>query len=171
MSIILGTIVVSSAAFYFLANDLSAQSEKIISDKAFVAQQTAILGALASLKSDASSSVPYADAMNKLLPTHDELIGFPQWISALAREHNVSVSVVFSGRNLAATASSPGTDGFSMTASGTSGNLAAFLDDIEAHAPGFLLTIDTFDLASNGSAYQLSAQGKLFSRPSQQPSP
>lgn len=164
MGIILGTFAVSAAALYLLSSDLSAHADKVISDKAFVAGQTEILGSLAALKSGAAQSAPYADAMKKLLPTHDALIGFPQWIVSVGHAHNVSVSFTFTGQNTGATDLSPGTDGFSLSASGSAADLVAFLDGLEMTGPGFLLAINAFDLTNNGSAYQLSAQGNLFSR-------
>ena len=162
--IIFGAIAVASIALYFLSSDLDAQAAKIISDKTLVAQRAAIVGVLASLKSNAVQATQYADAMNKLLPSHDELIGFPQWIASVSQAHNVSVSVVFRGDNTTATNSTPGSDGFSLSATGAAADIVAFLNDLEARSPGFLLAIDSFDLTNNASSYQLSVQGRVFSR-------
>ena len=162
--VIFGTILVASAALYFLSTDLAAQAEKIITDKALIAEQTGALDILASLKSDAMQAAPYAAAMGKLLPPHDELIGFPQWLTALGQAHNVSVSAAFQGNNVPVTDSAPGNDSFSMNASGASADLITFLRDLETRVPGFLLAIDTFDLGNTGPSYQLSAPGRLFSR-------
>lgn len=162
--VVLAAIAIASAALYYLSNDLDAQATKIISDKTLVAQQSAVVSVLASLKSDAVQAAQYAAAMAKLLPSHDELIGFPQWVNALGEKHEVSVSVVFQGNNTAVTASSPGSDGFSLNATGAAGNLVDFLSDLETQAPGFLLAIDSVDLTSGGSGYQLSLRGRVFSR-------
>ncbi|MGC9968450.1 MAG: hypothetical protein ABSC29_01825 [Minisyncoccia bacterium] len=162
--IVFGVVVVASVALYFLLSDLDAQAARIVSDKALVAQRVAVVSALASLKSDAVQAAQYADAMNKLLPSHDELIGFPQWIASAGQEHNVSVSIVFRGNNTVATNALPGSDGFSLGASGAATDIVAFLSDLETRSAGFLLSIDSFDLTSNGSSYQLSAQGRVFSK-------
>jgi len=163
-SIIFGAVAVASVALYFLSSDLDAQAAKIISDKTLVAQQTALVGILANLKSDAVQATQYAAAMNKLLPSHDELISFPQWIAAVGQAHAVSAVVTFQGNNAAATEALPGSDGFSLSATGAATDIVAFLNDLEMRSPGFLLAIDSFDLTNNGSSYQLSVQGRVFSK-------
>ncbi len=163
MGIVLGAIVIASVALYFLSNDLTAQADKIVNDQAMLAAQTATVNALAHLKADAPQAAVYAAAMGKLLPTHDNLLGFPQWLVALGQSHHVAVSSAFQGQSAIATAATPGIDGFSMTATGASTDLVAFLRDLEGSSV-FLLSIDSVNLTNNGSAYQLNAQGKLFSR-------
>jgi hypothetical protein len=162
--IIFVAIAAATVGLYVLSGDLAAQAQKIIVDKALINKQTAILGILANLKSDAPVAARYADAMKKLLPIHDDLINFPQWLTALGRAHDVSVSFSFRGDNTAATDAVAGTDGFTLGASGSATNLIAFLQDLEVKASGFLLSIDTFDLVGDSGGYRLSAQGRLFSR-------
>jgi hypothetical protein len=162
--LIFGAVAVASAAIYFLSNDLTAQAEKIIADKNLIARQAAFVGVLASLKSDAPVAIQYTAAINKLLPVHDELIGFPQWLVNLGQTHNVSIASAFQGGDVPPTDEAPGTDGFSMGVTGNSTDIIAFLSDIESQAPAFLLSLDSFDFANTGSAYRLSTQGKLFSQ-------
>lgn len=162
--IVIVALAGASAAFYFLSGDLHAQATQIIADKTSVAQQAAVVGTLANLKSDSVKAAGYASAINQLLPSHDELIGFPQWVAAAGEAHNVQASVVFQGENATSTGSSPGSDGFSLSAAGTEADLVAFLDDIEIQAPGFLIAIDSFDLINSGPSYQLTAQGRVFSQ-------
>ncbi len=163
--IIWGGVAVAAVALYFLSGSLSAHATKIVTDKALLARQTAVIGALASLKRDAAKSVTYKIAFNKLLPTHDELIGFSQWLNTIGRAHSVSPTISFRGGNIAATDAAPGSDGFFLNVTGGAADLVAFLDDLELRAPGFLLAIDSFNLANRGSdGYQLSVQGRLFSR-------
>lgn len=162
--IIFGTVVIVSIGLYFLSSNLDAQASKIIADKALIARQVALLGSLAELKEDAPQAAAYTTAANTLLPSRDELINFPQWLTTLGQSHNVSVSFSFQGGTVPATDAAPGSDGFSLTVNGAIADLSAFLDDLEVHAP-FLVTIDSFDLVNNGAAgYRLSAQGKVFSQ-------
>ena len=161
--IIAAAIVAAAGSFYFLSNDGAAQADKIVADQNAIARQTGVLTILAALKKDAPAAVQYSDALGKLLPTHDSLIDFPQWLNALAQAHDVTISFSFQGSNNAATDAAPGSDGFSINATGEGGNLAAFLRDVETKA-GFLVSIDNFDLSANGTQYRLSAQGKVFSR-------
>lgn len=162
--IIFGSMAAAAAGLYFLSNDLAAQSAKIVNDKNFIAAQTAVVGELASLKNEEAESVPYLTAMQKLLPTHDQLIGFPGWVDALAQAHGVSASVSFTGQKADATASSPASDAFSLEVSGPPSGIVSFLADMETKASGYLLAIDSFDFRTNGSDYSLAAQGRVFSR-------
>ena len=162
--IIFGCIAVASAALYFLESNLASQTAKIVAEKTAEAQQIAAVGILASLKDDAVQAAPYLTAMNQLLPTHDALIDFPQWMASVGQSNAVSVSVSFQGNAAPATATAPGTDPFSFSATGSAADLAAFLDDVEMKTPGFLVAIDSFDLLDIGPAYRLTGQGRVFSR-------
>lgn len=165
IGIILAAIIAASGALYFFSNDLSGKTDKILSDKTMITERSAAVASLAQLKHDAPIAAAYTDAVNKLLPTHDDLIGFPNWIDGLAQAHNVGITVAFTGSNVPANGNLPGTDSFSLTATGALADLAAFLEDIELHAQNFIATIDTFNVVSSGSSYSLSLQGKVFSRP------
>lgn len=164
LGLIFGTIAFAAAGLFYLSNDLGAQSAKIIADKNFIAAQTAVVGELANLKREAAESAPYLAAMHALLPTHDQLIGFPQWASALAQAHGVSASASFTGQATGATDSSPASDAFSMEVTGSSNGVISFLEDIETRTSGFLIAIDSFDFRTNDTSYTLTAQGRVFSR-------
>lgn len=163
-SIIFGVMAVAAAGLYYLSGDLAAQSAKIVSDRNFIAEQTALVANLARLKGDAAQATPYLTAMQKLLPTHEALIGLSQWVTAFAQANGVSATFAFQGGKTAPSASSPGSDGFSLTVSGPMDGIVSFMSDLETKAPGFLLSIDSFDFVDNGSAYTISAQGNAFSR-------
>lgn len=162
--IIFGVVVLVSIGVYFLSGDLTAQADRIVADKTLIARQTAVLGILAKLKSDAPVAKQYTAAMQKLLPIHDDLIGFSGWLTATAKGKNVSAAFSFRGDNTPATPATPGTDGFTMNLEGSATDLAAFLDYLETNSPAYLLAIDSFDLGSTGSGYRATLQGRLFSR-------
>jgi len=160
------SIIAASVGFYFLSNAINAQAQKILTDKAIGAEQAAAVGVLAKLKSDATLATQYANAMNTLVPIHDNLIGVPQWLNTVAASHGVTISFSFQGGNAPASGAKPGTDPFTLTVDGTSDGIAAFMGDIESQAPEFLLNVTSFDLTNNGSPYHLSVQGVFFSRAS-----
>lgn len=164
IGIIGGAIVTAAVALYFLSNNIDAQASQIVSDKTTAARETEAVSMLARLESDAAQAAPYAAAMEQLLPTHDALIGFPQWVVGIGQAHAVSASVTFQGSGVPAAATTPGSDSFSLVATGALPDIVSFLDDIEVNVPGFLLTIDSFELVNNGAQYELSAQGRVFSR-------
>ncbi len=162
--IIVGTLAASVVTLAFLSGDLSGQAAAIISDRGFIAGQNAALGNFAALKSDAAKAAPYMDAMRGLLPTHDALIGFPEWLNTVGGSHKVSVSVTFTGNDVAASGDTPGSQSFSLSATGAGSDVTSFLDDIETKAQGYLLSIDSFDLVNEGTDYRLTAQGNVFSQ-------
>lgn len=161
---VLAAIVLATVALYMYAGDLASQAQQIMSANALVSKQSAAVGVLATLESEAPRAAPYLTAFNTLLPTHDELIRFSDWLSGIAAAHQVTTSFSFTNSNSAAAADTPGTDGISLSAEGSADNLAAFLQDIEFQAPGFLLSIDSFTLTNQGQDYHLAAQGRLFSQ-------
>lgn len=164
LGIIFAAAIAASVALYFLSSDLDAQATKIISDKTLVVQQAAVVGILANLTSDAAQAAQYTNAINQLLPPYDQLIGFPQWVVNIGQAHHVTASVAFQGSNTPAAGSVPGSDNFSLTATGAPSDIVSFLQDIESQSPGFLLAIDSFDLTNNGTSDQLSAHGRVFSQ-------
>ncbi len=164
VSVIGGAIVVASVALYFLYANLDAEASKIIADKTAVANQSEEVNILAHLESDATKAAPYTAAMQQLLPTHDALIGFPQWLAGIGQAHNVNVTASFQGGTTAATLSAPGVDDFSFLATGALADLNAFLLDAEGNTPGFLVSVDSMELVNQGAAYQLKGNGRVFSR-------
>ncbi len=164
IGIIAAAIAVASIAIYFFSNDIAAQTDKIVSDRTRIAEENTAVGILASLKSEAAQAAPYTPVLKSILPTYDKLVGLPQALNTLGQAHNVSVSFAFKGGGTAATTSTPGSDDFSLVATGAPSDLVAFLNDLEAEASGFIIAIDSFDFTSSGTAYLLTAQGRAFSR-------
>ncbi len=164
IGIIAAAIAVASIALYFFSNNIAAQADKIVSDRARIAEENTALSVLASLKSEAAQAAPYTPVLESILPTHDKLVGLPQALNALGEVHNVLVLFAFKGGGTVATVSAPGSDDFSLVATGSPSDLVAFLNDLEAEASGFIIAIDSFDFASSGAAYILTAQGRAFSR-------
>jgi len=165
-AIVLSIIAASGALFYF-AGDIDSQVEKISNDRLLAAESVAALGVLAQLEKDAPDAAKYAAAMDALVPTHDNLIGVPAWISTIAAKDRVTASLSFLGNNTPASVSSPGTDGFSLVVDGALPDISTFIDDLESNSPQFLLSIGSVDLVSNGGSYRLTSQGMVFSRPAQ----
>ena len=164
LGIVLGSVVLATIALYFLSGQMDAEAQKIVTDQAIVGRQVALLGILAELKRDAPIAAQYSQAMDKLLPKHDDLIGLSPWLNGIAATHGVTITFSFTGASSPPNGSMPGSDVFSLSANGNLANLTAFLEDAETKAAGYLLTIDTFDLSGSENGYQLSMQGKAFSR-------
>lgn len=156
-------VIAASVAMYYFSDSMTTQAATILADKNLLARQTTVLGVLADLKSQAPQAAQYTTAMNALVPTHDSLIGFSDWVTKLGLRDNVSVSVSFNGQNVPASGSSLGTDGFAMTVVGASADTSTFFTDFEK-AQNFLVSISGFDFANSGPGYRITLQGKVFSR-------
>jgi hypothetical protein len=164
ISIVIVAVAAAAVGIYLISGQMTATAQKIVTDKNLIAAQSASVGILATLEGEAPKAAAYVTAMQTLLPTHEALIGLSPWLTGIAQKHNVTVSFSFTGTKTAATASTPGIDAFSLGVDGAPADIAAFLEDIEYQAPGFLLSIDSFTLANQGNSYHLSAQGEAFSR-------
>lgn len=162
--VILASLALATAAIYYFSGDLAAQADRIIADKALISRQAAVVDILARLKREAPVAAAYLALIDKVLPTHDNLIGLPQWLDELGRAHGVTVIFAFQGNNVPMTASAPGADGFVMTVTGAPAEVASFLTDLELNSRGYLLSLDAFSFAGTGVDYKLSAQGRVFSR-------
>ncbi|HEX4104478.1 MAG TPA: hypothetical protein VHZ04_03350 [Candidatus Paceibacterota bacterium] len=162
--VVVAAIVLATVGLYIFSGDIATNAQKIVEDKNLIADQNAALGVLATLEASAPKAATYLTAMQTLLPTHDALIGFSTWLAGIAQTDNVTASFSFTGNNAPPTASTPGTDSFTLGVDGSAAAIASFLQDIEFNAPGFLLSVDSFSLTSQGTNYHLAAQGKVFSQ-------
>jgi hypothetical protein len=169
VSVIVVAIAAAAVGIYILSGDLDANAQSIIRQKNLVAAQSASVGILASLEGQAPKAATYATAMQMLIPSHDALIGFSTWLNGIAQSDGVTASFSFTGSDTPATLTTAGTDTFSLAVQGSLTAIATFLENIEYQAPGFLLSIDTFSLVSEGGNYTLNGQGRVFSQESAQP--
>jgi hypothetical protein len=116
------------------------------------------------LETTAPEAALYEAAMEKLLPDQYGLVDFGPWLTKLGNQYGVTASFSFQGNPSAPPAGTLGSAPFSLTAQGDSiQSLTNFLKDIESQAPGYLLSISSFDL-SNSANPSLTAQGTLFFR-------
>lgn len=161
-ALILGSIVVFIAVFYFFSKSLNTIAKDIAGDRFLISKNTALLGNLATLKNDEQESVRYEKAMKKLLASKDQLINFPRWLEGLALARRVEMNFSFSGSEIAPQENYPGYINFSLNIAGTFDAVTAFIKDIETGAPRFLVSLNTFDATRNGSGYRIIFQGRVF---------
>ena len=160
LAVMLGGIVLSAGAFYFLVGNINAAANTIVTDKALADQQSGALAVVATLKRQEAQAAVYQAAMNKLLIGQDGLIGFNQWISNAAARHQVTDTVTF--QHASPLDSFAGEMGFSLGVNGSIANIISFLNDIELEGSGYLVQIKAFTLTSVNGSYQLSSQGYVF---------
>jgi len=164
LAIIVGALLVFTAAFYFVSQDLSYQADKITEARGYISERTRALESLASLKEDLAQADVYKQAMDRILVTQDQLIDFPRWLDSLARGRQVALSFSFAGDPVPSQGKAPGYVNFTFSVEGSFDELVAFMKDVEFQAPGFLVDLESVNLDMVGSDYKISSGGKVFFR-------
>jgi hypothetical protein len=167
LGIILGSIIIASAAFYYFSGDLATQANKITLERQSVSGENNALDSLALLKGDESKAEVYTAQMNQLLPDQYGIVNFNSWLVKTGASYGVSVSSAFVGSgnpSAQATAATPGTINFSLSVQGPAGSTTKFIAYLESGSTGYLLTLTSFDYTSDTSGEKVNAQGILFFR-------
>jgi hypothetical protein len=167
LGIIIGSIILASAAFYYFSSNLSVQANKITLVRQAASNNNNALNSLALLKGDESKAEIYTAEMNQLLPDQYGIVNFNSWLVKAGASYGVSVSSAFVGSgnpSVQATASTPGTINFSLSVQGPVGDTTKFIMYLESESTGYLLTLTSFDYTSDVSGEKVNAQGILFFR-------
>ena len=162
--VILISFVIFAAVAFFLSNDITTQASAITKARSNAASQSAMVNAYSVLKSDAATAVTYQAAMDKLLPSQNNLIGFQSQIDNIAHDEGVDLTFTFSSSSTPSAGNVPGSIGFTMNVVGPLPGIVNFLTDIESRTPITLSKIDTFTLAQDGSNYGFDGTGHVFFR-------
>jgi Tfp pilus assembly protein PilO len=164
LGIIAGSIVIAAGMLVFLSGDIAARADAIVSDRAIVQSKTDALANLAQLESEAPQAAQYQSAIDQLLPDQYGLVTFTQWIAQLGGKYNVTANASFQGSIVPSAGTTPGNAQFSFSVEGSSENIAAFLEGMNAKSTGFLVTLTSFDVTGSGSNENMTGQGTLFFR-------
>src|SRR5579862_6169978 len=97
LGIIFCAIVAAVAGMVFVLNDVSARVVDITTSESMISAKNGDVTLLTSLEAGAAQAIPYAASINRLLPTQDGLIQFPQAIQTTAAAYNVSAQANFTG--------------------------------------------------------------------------
>src|SRR5579872_2104657 len=89
--IIVATIIVGSIVLSLVLGDIDVRAQEIIKAREAIATQNNSLNLIAHLQRDATTAVAYQKAINQLLPSQDNLIGFPQNMLTIARSYNLGI--------------------------------------------------------------------------------
>lgn len=161
-----GSVILAFLLFGFvlqlLARDLDAQAKKIIESRSVSSDHVRLIGTLARLKKIAPQAGKYGEQLRLLLPTKDELLDFPRWLSSVSRTHEVTSHFVFQGGTVMPQPEEPGYVGFTLNASGASENLEKFFRELETTSSRFLLALDSFEVTQSEGAYRAFARGRIF---------
>jgi hypothetical protein len=162
--IVAASIALAAGAVSYLANDLSAQADTIMNDRATVQGQTDSVADLASLEGAMPQATQYQLAMDRLLPDQYGLVTFEQWLAQSGKNYGVTANAVFQNSVVSPQGTTPGTAGFSFDAEGSPASVISFLDEVSSKSSGFLLTLNSFDFTNDGTNAKVTGQGTIFFR-------
>ncbi|HUC31632.1 MAG TPA: hypothetical protein VMR99_03050 [Candidatus Paceibacterota bacterium] len=162
LGIIALSIVIAAGALFFLSGQISAQAAMIVSDRKAVQEKTDSVANLAQLEMDAPQAAEYQVAINQLLPSQYGLVTFTQWLAQLGAKYDVTTDAAFQGSIMPPAGTVAGTAQFSFSAEGSPDDLTAFLDGMNAKSSGFLVSLGSFDVASDGMDEKVTGQGIVF---------
>lgn len=160
--IIVGSILFIGLGIYILSGMLSTQADKISAERTLITRKAAAIAGLASLKRDLPQAEIYKKSLDQILVSQDQLLDVPHWLDGLARGRRVALSFSFAGTQTQPSGNSPGTVPFSLDIGGTLDDLIGFVKDVEIEPPRFLMNLDGFSLNGSGSAYRITASGKVY---------
>src|ERR1044072_7744301 len=129
--IILASFLVCGLLYYFAAQLLSGKKEQIVTDRTAITRRSLEQENLSQLKAGAAEAETLQNDLNALLPTQDGLIGFPQFMNTMARNHSLGLTFNFAAAPAAPGAGVAGTVSFFATLQGSADNIARFIDDVE----------------------------------------
>lgn len=155
-------IIIAFVAYSFISQDITANTNKFVSDRDLISKQNDALASFSKIKQETAQITPYQTAMDKLLPSQNELINFPDWLQSMAGTYNVVETFSFASGTVQAKDLTPGYVDFSLIVDGASNDAIAFLKYIESSAPGFLLSLDSFSLLNSQQDTKITVAGKLF---------
>lgn len=164
IGIIGGSIMVGFAILYFLGMRIEKKSVAIIQSRALITQRSFALDNLASLKKTEPLAEEYQQRINALLPTQDNLLGFPRFLEATARTYDILLSFSFQGDPVPSLGGKPGYVSFVLRTTGPRENIVNFVQYLESKSTQFLVNIESIDFSAASDQYHVDIFGKVFSR-------
>ncbi|HUX35460.1 MAG TPA: hypothetical protein VMV71_00315 [Candidatus Paceibacterota bacterium] len=161
---IAGSLLAFGIIAYFLSNAISAEADKISSDRNSAQTRSELIDSLAQQKASSPDVKKFQQAINLILPQKDDLVNYQAWLDGLSRIHQVSINFEFTGNTVPSNGTEAGYIGFSMNANGQYADLTNFLRDVEFKDPRFTTKFDSLDIVRNADTYGASINGKIFFR-------
>jgi hypothetical protein len=155
-------IIIAFVAYSFISQDITAKTNKFISDRTLISKQNDALASFSKIKQEVTKITPYQSAMDKLLPSQNELINFPDWLQGTAATFNVVETFSFASGTVPAKDLTPGSVNFSLAVDGMANDDISFLKYIESSAPGYLLSFTSFSLVNNPNDTKITLNGKIY---------
>lgn len=160
--IILGSFLIFGIIFYFFSQALDGKVARVLANRTAIAQRSTDLESLSKLKTDTAAATELQKKLDALLPLQDNLIGFPQFLNTLARNHSLSLTFNFDGAPNPGVPPAPGYVGFSITIEGDGANIRAFVDELENKTTKFMVNLQGLALTPRSGIYHADLKGQVF---------
>ncbi|MBI4193328.1 MAG: hypothetical protein HY536_01745 [Candidatus Colwellbacteria bacterium] len=155
-------LVALLALAFLLRFDIARRASAIEELRSALAARAQAVETLAALRESAERARIYASVLGNILPTRDQLIGFPKEFELIAKKFDVRLSAAFGGET-AATVSEPGSIEFSFSVRGSYADIVAFL--AAAEQSRYIIAWSGFEfLKEKGELYTATASGRVFTR-------
>ncbi len=164
LSILFGFLIFIAIMLSSLSQEIEYKAETIRDQKAQIESRIRSISKLAELSDAAKEAGPALEEINSLLPSRDELVSFPRYISNMGTESNVTAAFNFRGEEVPSTETEAGYSGFYLIITGTFPNVVDFLENLEKGR--FIVKVDSFDviLQRESSDFQADIIGSTFFR-------
>lgn len=150
------------ALTFLLRFDIARRVIAIEELRAGLASRARSVETLAALRESAERARMYTSVLGNILPTRDQLIGFPKEFELIAKKFDVRLAAAF-GSETPASATEPGAIEFSFSVRGTYANIVVFL--AAAEKSRYIIAWSAFEfLKEKGDMYTATAAGRVFTR-------
>jgi len=130
----------------FLGLDINKKAVAAKANRQNLADRSEELSLYAKLQSQATEAESYTSVLDNVLPSKDQLIDFQKNMEILATQSKVGFGFTF-GNETPSTDTEPGRMGFSMTSSGSLGDIMNFIKSMGDSR--FMIDFKSFDFAGS----------------------
>lgn len=147
----------------YLYFDIVDRSRNIINVKGDLRSRLIAINSLSLIRQEYETVKSYLPQVDKLLPSQDDLLNFPNDVGALAKNHGAEAAISFRSNPSPGTSSSTlQPTNFFLTAQGPLDGIFATLNDLNAGR--YIVKFVSFDFIRQGDGFRATLNGRVFSR-------
>ncbi len=156
----LGIILILIVSLFFLGSDISSRANQIKQLRENLTLRLQSTESLVSLRQDFKQAQEYSPALNNLLPTRDELVGFIHDLTMIAKQNELDFSSSL-GQESPQTDKGLGQISFTITSQGKFDNFVNFLKTLENSR--YFIKLNTLDVTRQDDNFKALMTGQVFS--------
>lgn len=165
LSIIFGFLIFVGWVMTFLSGEISSKAEQISNHRMEINSRITAVSRLAELREAAKEAQPAIAELSTLLPTEEELVGFPRYLQNVANREGVNLSFSFqdSGSD-EIDEGEIGASEFSMDALGSYNDIISFMEAVEKG--DFIVSLSSVNITGtkNVSEFRANIRGVVYFR-------